>query len=579
MVFEITACRRLHFRFTAPPTGGFGTPLGLTAEMGPGEYTAVASARLWLSYTSTTAGSTASGDVTVRCDETGQEWMIHITANTVARLKSAVVMVLDHSGSMSEDAGDGTTKVQKLRESAGVFVEAMLPGDGLGIVRFDDTVQRLMDVTDVGPLGTGPGRMAALGHIDGPELDPAGATSIGGGVAEGKHTLDDAQAVASPPYAVLAMVVLTDGVENTPPRIVDVSSSITAHTFAIGLGLPYNISVAALNALTLGHNGYLLVTGALTPDQRTRLTKYFLQILAGITNANVVLDPAGLLVKGVEHRIPFTLSETDYGFDAYVLTPHPQLVEYALEAPDGSILDAGSIGGLGTTELLVRNGVAFYRASLPAIPSRAEGSHGGTWYARLRLRRGDFNPTVGNNPQGSLAYDFLVHSYSNLVFRAHSSQASLEPGASVRMTATLKEYDVPVGARASVWAEVLRPDATSFKVPLADHGQDQYEGSFATTVPGVYSMRIRANGYTFAGSLFTREQTLTAVAVVGGDNTGLGSSDGIRELLCCVLHGTKEGSEVWKRLAALGLDTDHMRRCLKKICDHPGAAIERRGER
>ena len=52
-----------------------------------------------------------------------------------------------------------------------------------------------------------------------------------------------------------------------------VGSSITANTFAIGLGLPYNISVAALNTLTLGHSGYLLVTGTLTSDQRTRLTK------------------------------------------------------------------------------------------------------------------------------------------------------------------------------------------------------------------------------------------------------------------------------------------------------------------
>ena len=38
---------------------------------------------------------------------------------------------------MSEDAGDGITKVQKLRESCGVFIDAMLEGDAVGIVRFD----------------------------------------------------------------------------------------------------------------------------------------------------------------------------------------------------------------------------------------------------------------------------------------------------------------------------------------------------------------------------------------------------------------------------------------------------------
>jgi hypothetical protein len=60
----------------------------------------VAQARIWLSYTSTTAGSSSNGSVTVHCDETGQDFVINIVANTVARPKSAVAMVLAHSGSM-----------------------------------------------------------------------------------------------------------------------------------------------------------------------------------------------------------------------------------------------------------------------------------------------------------------------------------------------------------------------------------------------------------------------------------------------------------------------------------------------
>ena len=32
-----------------------------------------------------------------------------------------------------------------------IFINSMLQGDGLGIVRFDDTAQILMPVTDVGP--------------------------------------------------------------------------------------------------------------------------------------------------------------------------------------------------------------------------------------------------------------------------------------------------------------------------------------------------------------------------------------------------------------------------------------------
>ena len=103
-------------------------------------------------------------------------------------------------------------------------------------MRFDDTAQRLMDVTDVGPAIGGTGRATATGHITSPEIDPAGNTSIGDGVVKGKEALDDAQAAAIPHYDVTAMVVLTDGEENTRPLLSEVSGSISANTFAVGLG-------------------------------------------------------------------------------------------------------------------------------------------------------------------------------------------------------------------------------------------------------------------------------------------------------------------------------------------------------
>jgi Mg-chelatase subunit ChlD len=153
--------------------------------------------------------------VAVHCDETGQDWLIPIVANTVARPKSAVAFVFDHSGSMSEDAGDGFTKVQKLRQAANTFVSVMLQGDGIGIVRFDDTAQILMPITDVGPAPSGAGRTTAQGIINSPQLDPAGNTSVGDGVRKGKQALDDAQALGTPHYDATAMVVLTDGEETS----------------------------------------------------------------------------------------------------------------------------------------------------------------------------------------------------------------------------------------------------------------------------------------------------------------------------------------------------------------------------
>lgn len=511
--FEVIACRTLTFSVSSGPTGGFGLPFGPSSDATSGAYSAVDVAHIWISYTSTTAGATASGSVQVTCNQTGQSWTVPINANTVARPRTEVVLVLDRSGSMQEDAGDGTTKVGKLRESAQIFIDTMLPGDGIGIVRFDHTVQRLMNVEDVGDLITGSGRTTAIGHITGSGLDPAGNTSIGGGVLEGRNTLDDGAAAASPPYAVQAMIVLSDGIENAAPMLADVSGSISANTFAIGLGLPYNISVAALNALTQTNNGYLLVTGTLTTDQRTLLTKYFLQILAGITSANIVLDPNGEIGIAQEIRIPFSISETDYGLDAIVLSPMPEVLTFELESPDGQRFDAAKVQGIGTGQKIDRPGISFYRTAFPLDPANEIGTHSGTWHVVIGIEKDPkvVGPMLEYFPQGYLPYDVVVHTWSNLVFHANAWQHTYEPGSTVKLVASLREYDVPVGDRATVWAEVTRPDFTTFVTPLSQLG-DEFEGSFGTSAVGVYQIRIRAFGKTFEGTPFTREQTLTAVA-------------------------------------------------------------------
>ena len=576
IVFEVTTCRRLHFTVTAGPTGGFVLPFGGTAEARPGQYSPTGKARVWLAYTSTTAGSVASGSVTVRLDETGQTWTINLNANTVLRPKSAVSLVLDHSGSMAEGAGDGLTKVQKLREASRIFVDAMLPGDGIGLVRFDHTAQRVMDVVDVGPLTTGAGRVDAINFINGPQFDPAGATSIGAGVVQGRDQLN--AATATPDYTVRAMLVLSDGVENTSPMLSSVTSSINANTFAVGLGLPYNISVDALNALTQGTNGYLLVTGTLSADQRTRLTKYFLQILAGITNASVIVDPDGVLSPGAEHRIPFLVSEADYGLDAFVLSPYPQAIDYQLETPDGTRIDMASFGALGTTEVVRKDGVAFYRVALPAIPANEKGSHGGTWHAVLKLGRRYSSHVKSATGQILVPYDFLAHAYSNLVFKASAVQGSFTPGSGVNIFGTLKEYDVPIGgSRAAVWAEVRRPDNSMFDVGMQADDDEPYAGSFATSIPGVYTIRVRAQGETIYGGAFTREQTVTAVAVPGGGRTPVEPArDPISELLCCLFKDGRIPDPLRKRAEELGIDSAHLERCLRRHCARNDEAARER---
>ncbi|MCX4985820.1 M64 family metallopeptidase [Streptomyces sp. NBC_00572] len=566
VVFEVQTCRRLTFRVVSGPTGAFTAVPPAQAQVLAGPYTPANYARLWISYTSTTAGDTASGSVTVRLDQTGQTWTIPISAATVARPRTEVVLVLDRSGSMKEEAGDGTTKVQKLREAAGVFIQSMLPGDGLSVVRFDSTAQRLTDVTDVGPAPSGSGRSAALNQINSPALDPGANTSIGAGVQAGRTALVDGQAAASTPYGTQAMVILTDGMENTAPTIATASAGLSANTFAIGLGLPHNISVAALQALTQGNKGYLLVTGALDESQRHRLAKYFLQVLAGVNNAGIVLDPHGELPLGREHRIPFTVSEADIGLDAFLLTSYPYAVDFRLETPDGTVFEADTAAELGTGDYVVGDDVAYHRLALPAVPDPAVSAHQGVWTAVLkRLRESE--------TQTALPYDLLVHCHSNLSFQADALQGDLRPGADVALIARLREYDVPVEDRATVWAEVTWPSGGSHTVLLKPKPGGDYAGSFRTTAPGLYTIRVRAHGETLHGSPFTREQLLTAQAVVGGAGTPgqEPGDDRLVELLCCLVSSGAIGPAFFEQW---GMDPNLARRCLARLCrerpDQPG---------
>lgn len=580
IVFEVVTCRTLHFAIVSGPTGGFGTPLGTSVTVMSDAILPAAHARLWLSYTSTNPGDTANGSVTVRCTETGQEWVINIVADTISRPRSAVALVLDRSFSMTEDAGDAVQKIQKLREACNAFISLLQPTDGIGVVRFNHAAQRLTEITDGGGG-------AAITTINSTDLDPAGNTSIGDGVVKGRDMLSDGQAGAATPYDVLAMVVLTDGQWNTPPSPATVSGSITANTYAVGLGLPSNISVPALTSLCQGHNGFLLVTGAITPDQSMRLGKYFLEVLAGVTNAEIAADPAGVLNWEAEHRIPFWVNEADYGMDLIVLSPHPEVIDFRLEAPDGSIIDPGSGPAGASAQFHLTQHASFYRCALPVLPPDPGGTHEGQWHAVLRLGWREpvltrvprvAGPSAFKQGQVALPYEFVAHAHSSLSFSASATQASYDVGAVVRLTASLTEYEAAVGTRGSVWAEIVRPDGTDDTAILAPDTTQQFAGMHPLTQAGVYRFRIRATGETMRGSRFERERTLTATAVPGGDNWDPNEPrpDGLCELLHCLEEHGVVGDRLREILKRLGIDLDGLRRCLRAACK-PGGDEDSRG--
>ncbi len=593
-----------------------------SVTIGPTAPNAVATARLWIVYrTGVAPSSIPTQTLTVQEATSGQTWQVTVDGNTVARATAAIALVLDRSGSMSEDRGDGQTKHASLQQAANIFVDLMLEGDGVGIVRYNQDAQPQQPILALGPGGLSDlNRNATHDVINGNALDPQGATSIGDGIFEGTGLL-----AATPPVDVKAQVVLTDGIENRPRWISDVAGQINERTYAVGLGQPHNISVPALQTVSGNNGGFLLVTGAITGDNRFLLQKYFLQILAGIANAEVVLDPDGELFPGAVQRIPFQLSDADSGVEVVLLTSRPDAVDFRLQTPNGLLVEPWRAQAEPTMRYETGQGVAYYRIALPIQLRPHRYDHAGTWHALLTIGRPQTEPTPDDDDgvdlsilrgrrastdrpapmrrpfeferafavaaaQGSqpmvesalavegggdrlgLPYSLVVHAYSNVSLRAEAGQRSYEPGSEVALHATLTQSGLPVDGDPYVWAEITRPDGATVSLTFDVAGPGEFAGTFGTTASGVYRVRVRARGRTRSGRPFTRERTVTAAVWRGGDDPDSpggpsGAGDGgetLCRLLSCLLEDGIVDEKLAERLRHLGIDLGRARKCLEE---------------
>jgi hypothetical protein len=589
IVFSAIACADVHLSITAgptvvsgPPATNFGTILGTSETIQPKGGITPPKGRLWVSYTGTTDGDQATGTVTVHCTETNQDFVVPITARTIARPTVAVCLALDQSNSMNDPAGSlGATRIQVLREAASRFVEIVQPNNGVGMVRFDHDAYPGIAVTQIGAGGMfDPNRVAVLGAVQAHTPNPNGWTSIGDGVALARTTLNPVTG-----YKHKAIIVFTDGIENRELHIADVAASIDNRTFAIGLGSETQVSTAALTALTKGTGGYLLLTGQLAAsiDDYFRLTKYFLQILAGVTNNSIVVDPNGFIAPGMEIRLPFVLNEADIDCTAILLTDLPVL-QLRIESPDGDVMDPAIAGGLGQT-FVVGTNMSYYRFTLPL--ALGSGAHAGIWHAVLTVDEQDFKRKLSQladiDPEAhqrasahGVRYSFAAQTYSNLKMEAGLSQNSLQPGATLTVRAKLTEYDLPVERRAAVDAELQRPDNTNAVISLAEIEPGVFESTTLAAVQGIYQFRVMASGVTLRDTRFTREQTLTAAVFRDGDNPPPTSGTDPRtrdEQLCRLLDCLVNNESVRRYLSEHGLDGELLAKCVRQFCEERLAEI------
>jgi Common central domain of tyrosinase/von Willebrand factor type A domain len=489
-------------------------------------------ALIWLAYTAGAPNvAVPDGSVTIQCVESGQEFTFTLKANSIVRPRVAVMLTLDQSGSMNDVAGSsGDLRIDVLKSAATSFVDVIKANNGVGLIRFDTDAYPVTDPTYPGLNVTrilsndalDVGRIAARNSVSMHATNVNGWTSIGDGLQVARTILN---AVPASDYEQKAIIVFTDGLETADVSIASVAGSIDNRTFAIGLGNEMQVNTASLQTLTQGTGGYLKLTGVLSADINDYFltTKYFLQILSGVTNDQIVLDPDGYIAPGTVVTIPFTLSETDIDATVVLLTDYP-VVNVVVQTPGSDIINPSNAAGLGVTYSAI-NKTRSYRFTLPV--AFAGGSHVGVWKAILETDTGEYKKYVAaldrdlRKRQSFLThgarYSVLVNTYSNLNMRATLTQNSFEPGATLTCRSILTEYGIPVDHRATVYADITRPDRTHFNLSLNEVAPGIFDASFQAPLPGTYHCRIVATGATLRGKSFTREITLDGAVYRGGD--------------------------------------------------------------
>jgi hypothetical protein len=554
----------------------------------------------WFRFTAGAApGSVPAQVVTLRCLETGEDFDVTLTANVIERPSVATQLVFDQSGSMLSFTDEGRTKEQVLKDAATVFADLLWDDNGVGINAYDHDAHAIMPVTEAGAPGVGGGRDQAIAAIAAHASNPAGWTAVGDGIEMARADLDAAGAA----WDVKAMIVLTDGIETASKTVAEVADSVIDNrVFAIGMGTAEQIMPATLDALTSATGGYLLMTGHLSVDETFLLEKYYLQILAGVNNNDVVLDPEGTARIGAVERIPFDITEADVEFSAIVLARPANILRMGLEAPDGTTIGFGNASVIGR----VAPRSTYMRAGLPLMEA-GRPHHAGRWHLLLTIDRKYWQRVASENESGVLSIDGVRYSasvtaYSGLRMMASVHQSGREPGATLRVRSVLTEYGAPFQGSANVVAWTRRPDGFEFVLPLAPvHGEPgAFEASTLAASPGITHFRIVATGRMRNEQRFTREALRTGAVWHGGDlpNGGQpgvvgpggpggrpgggrpggngGSGDGWPaggdgttdwcELLRCLFGPGTIDDRMVKRLAGMGLHVERLRACLERLC-------------
>ena len=216
-----------------------------------------------------------------------------------------VVLVFDNSGSMTLPALGGGTRIEQAREAAALFTDLLRTDQThrAGLVTFSTTAQVVQPLAPIAgnkvaligpPPGRNGGAIAAIA--------PAGMTTIGGGLRVGRQQLNSVVSTNTK-----AILLLTDGLQNTPPMIADVEPELgNTRLCIVGFGTEGSLDGPLLTRLARQHGGiYTRATEGLA------LKKFFVLSFGNIFQTGIASDPFFVFPAGASSMAPMPLSVCD----------------------------------------------------------------------------------------------------------------------------------------------------------------------------------------------------------------------------------------------------------------------------
>jgi hypothetical protein len=498
-----------------------------------------------------------------------------LTANIVAGNVVDVAAVFDKSGSMGDAIPGGGTKTDASVQAGQLLIQLIPPdlGNRAGVTRFSTTADNFVTMQDI----TAATQVTVGDQINATTLAPGGGTAIAAGAMEGLKQFLVPRTGPIPPTLAKAMILLTDGLDNTaylnpddgkfytvqgieafnpnpPPTTVPTLSFAPpgdVKVYAVGLGTGQDIDLSQLATLSSGAGGQFLVADPTKPEVTFQLMKYFTQIYMDMVDFATISDPQYVINPGETQKIQFTLLRGDMGALIVVYDLQGTRLPFFLESPKGEIIDASMV----PPGFQLRSGFTHTARFLDfRLPPGEPDRYAGQWNVIIRHDgqdcRGDpskrsdglgFRPTECRKTKSPIRYGIAIGAGSNFRLQPYVTPSPVNVGDPILLTGVVTEAGLPITG-CTVTVDAVSPAGQTWTLTLLDDGAHQDggadDGEYAalftqTAVAGSYVFTFRATGRSRDNEPVVREATLSKYVVGWLKPPPPGGDPGGRDDECC----------------------------------------------